>query len=277
MHPPGLGRASRFVRHALGTALLLAPVLVHAQFADPARRTGVSQPPRALGVIDGVVADSALRPIAFADVTVLRTDIRLQTNALGQFRFVDVPVGQYLLIIRRLGYRPASVIVGVNARDTLRLSFTLEPAVQALESVVVSEAPVSVRMLEFEYRRKNLQGFFLTQQQIEQRNLPVAADYLRYAPSVTLTPSNNASGNPQLVAISKREGGSVFGEGANACAMAVVIDGIPMPPRFPLELLPTPKEIAGIEIYSGPATTPAQFSGLDRRCGVIAVWTRDGY
>ena len=69
----------------------------------------------------------------------------------------------------------------------------------------------------------------------------------------------------------------MFGEGAYACAMQVVIDGVPMPPRFPLELLPTPREIAGIEVYSGPATTPAQFSGLDRRCGLIAIWTRDGY
>lgn len=277
MRSPGSGRQSRFARRCVGAALLFAPALAHAQFVDPSRRTTVQQTARASGVIDGVVSDSSLRPIAFADVTVLRTDIKLQTNSLGQFRFVDVPVGQYLLIIRRLGFKPASVIVGVNARDTLRLSFTLEPAVQSLESVVVSEQPASLRMLEFEHRRKNLQGFFITQQQIEQRNLPVAADYLRYAPSVTLTPSHNATGNPELVAISKREGGSVFGEGANACAMAVVIDGIPMPARFPLELLPTPREIAGIEIYSGPATTPPQFSGLDRRCGIIAIWTRDGY
>jgi hypothetical protein len=48
-----------------------------------------------------------------------------------------------------------------------------------------------------------------------------------------------------------------------------------MPPRFPLELLPTPKEIAGIEVYDGPATVPAQFSGMDRRCGMVLVWTKD--
>lgn len=46
-------------------------------------------------------------------------------------------------------------------------------------------------------------------------------------------------------------------------------------PRFPLELLPTPKEIAGIEVYDGPATVPAQFNGLDRRCGMVLVWTKD--
>ena len=80
----------------------------------------------------------------------------------------------------------------------------------------------------------------------------------------------------ELVAISKREGGSIFGDGAGACALQIVLDGIPMPPRFPLELLPTPKEIAGIEVYDGPATVPPQFNGLDRRCGMVLVWTKDG-
>ena len=48
----------------------------------------------------------------------LRTDIKLQTNANGQFRFVDVPAGQYLLIVRRLGFRPISAIVEVARGDT---------------------------------------------------------------------------------------------------------------------------------------------------------------
>lgn len=261
----------------LASTLGVAPRVVAGQYIDPVRRGAPARPASANGVIDGFVSDTALRPVAFAEVVVLRTDIKLQTNASGRFQFVDVPAGQYLLIVRRLGFRPVSAIIGVNARDTLRLNFTMEPAVQLLAGVEVREAPASQRMLEFERRRKEGVGFFLTQAEIERRNLPVSADYLRYAPSITLTPSHNASGIPELVAISKREGGSLFGDGANACAMAVVIDGIPMPPRFPLELLPTPREIAGIEVYSGPSTTPQQFSGLDRRCGLIAVWTRDGY
>jgi outer membrane cobalamin receptor len=35
-----------------------------------------------------------------------------------------------------------------------------------------------------------------------------------------------------------------------------------------------PGDVEGIEIYSGPATTPAEFSGSTARCGVIAIWTR---
>lgn len=278
---PALVRTAALRTAALG---LLAAVALAAS-ARPALAQWIERPragaaaqqaPRVTGVIDGAVSDTALRPIAFAEVTVLRTEIKLQTNSAGRFRFVDVPAGQYLLIVRRIGFRPVSSIIQVGVRDTVRLSFTMEPAIQSLDKVVVTEERRSLRMLEFEQRRQQGWGFFLTEEQIDKRNLPVAADYLRLAPSISLAPSPNASGIPELVAISKREGGSIYGDGAGACAMQIVVDGVPMPPRFPLELLPTPREIAGIEVYDGPATVPAQFNGLDRRCGMVLVWTKDG-
>ena len=261
---------------AVAVAVAAAPTSLGAQWAAPAR-TAPRTPdaPRATGVIDGAVTDTSLRPISFAEVTILRTEVKLQTNSQGRFRFLDVPAGQYLLIVRRIGYRPVSSIIQVGVRDTLRLAFALESAVQSLETVTVVEERRSLRMLEFEARRRQGWGYFITGEQIEKRNLPVAADYLRLAPTISLAPSPQASGNPELVAISKREGGSVYGDGAGACAMQILVDGVPMPPRFPLELLPTPKEIAGIEVYDGPATVPAQFSGMDRRCGMVLVWTKD--
>lgn len=262
----------------LATAFVPAAAPLHGQWIDPARgtRTAGAQQARATGVIDGAVSDTALRPIAFAQVAILRTDIKLETNSQGRFRFVDVPAGQYLLIVRRIGYRPVSSIIQVGVRDTLRLSYLMEPTVRTLDTVVVTEERRSLRMIEFEQRRQQGWGFFLTESEITKRNLPVAADYLRLAPSISLAPSPNASGISELVAISKREGGSIFGDGAGACAMQIVIDNVPMPPRFPLELLPTPREIAGIEVYDGPATVPPQFNGLDRRCGMVLVWTKDG-
>ena len=257
-------------------AALALALPANAQRIVPTRTGPPTEPAvRTTGVIDGAVADSSLRPIGFAEVVILRTDIKLQTNSAGRFRFLDVPAGQYLLIVRRIGYSPVSAIIQVATRDTLRLSFTLHPTVQTLETVTVVEERRSLRMLEFEQRRKQGWGYFITQQQIEQRNLPVSEDYLRFAPSISLAPTQNASGIPDLVAISKREGGSIYGDGAGACALQIVVDGVPMPPRFPLALLPTPREIAGIEVYNGPATVPAQFNGLDRRCGMVLVWTKD--
>ena len=43
-----------------------------------------------------------------------------------------------------------------------------------------------------------------------------------------------------------------------------------------LDNLPSPKEIAGIEMYPGPATAPLQYGGSGTRCGVILIWTKSG-
>jgi hypothetical protein len=266
---------------AFAVALLLAigSAPLGAQRVGPGREPATTSPAASqkLGEIDGVVTDTLLRPVARAEVVVFRTDIRLETNAEGRFRFVDVPAGQYLIIVRRVGYRPTSAVVQVGASETLRLAYALEPVVTQLESVVVREDRVSLRMLDFERRRKQGHGFFITQEQIERRNLPVSLDYLRLAPSIALAPSHNSSGLSEYVAISKREGGSFSGDGAGACAMQIVVDNVPMPRRFPLEMLPPTRDLAGIEVYAGAASVPQEFSGLDRRCGMIVVWTRDGY
>ena len=44
---------------------------------------------------------------------------------------------------------------------------------------------------------------------------------------------------------------------------------------IPLDMIPT-IDIEVVEIYDGPATTPAEFSGSTSQCGVIAIWTRRG-
>ena len=58
--------------------------------------------------------------------------------------------------------------------------------------------------------------------------------------------------------------------------MQVYLDQVPLPSPFNLELLPPPRDLAGIEVYAGPATIPPQFNGYNRGCGVILVWTKDG-
>ena len=68
---------------------------------------------------------------------------------------------------------------------------------------------------------------------------------------------------------------SIADETIKGCPMQVYVDGVAMPTPFNLDELPSPKNLAGIEIYSGPATTPSQYGGVDRRCGVIVVWTKD--
>lgn len=224
------------------------------------------------GVIDGLVADTMLVPMHSAEVSVVGTGVRVVTSENGKFRFMRVPPGQYLMVVRRIGYAPTSGMVEVHPRDTLRLSYTLSRSIVAMDTVRVTERRVSLRMLEFETRRSQGQGQFVTQEQIEKRNSLQAFDYLRQLRGIDVSRITNTA-FAGTVALSKREG-NIMGGG---CAMQILLDGIILPANFNLELLPPPKQLAGIEVYSGAATVPAQFGGVDRRCGLIAFWTRDGY
>lgn len=257
-----------------------APSLASAQRPTSIRDRATleqSKPPASRSVIDGVVSDTLLRPLASADVSIIGTSSRVVTGENGRFRMLEVPPGQYVLVVRRIGYAPTSGVLQVASGDTLRVSYTLARSLQTLDTVRTRETRISVRMLEFEQRRRAGVGQFITQEYLERRGSMAATDFLRNVRGLEVSRITNDQ-FAGSVALSRREGGSFNGDGASgACPMQVLLDGIVMPRSFNLDLLPPPKQLAGIEVYEGPATIPPQFGGADRRCGLIAVWTRAGY
>jgi Carboxypeptidase regulatory-like domain/TonB-dependent Receptor Plug Domain len=239
--------------------------------AAAARRLAGAQ-----SVIDGVVTDTLLRPLVSADISVVGTSARVVTGENGRFRMLQVPPGQYLIVVRRIGFAPTSGIIEVPADDTLRLAYTLARTTSLLDTIRVRETRISMRMAEFEQRKAQGVGQFITQEQIDRRGSGLTSDFLRNVSGVDVSTLTNTVFAGK-VALSKREGGSLVGEGTGACAMQIILDGIVMPRFFNLDLLPPPKQIAGIEVYKGAATVPIQFGGADRRCGMIIFWTREGY
>jgi hypothetical protein len=266
---------------AFGAAFTASPVAAQQKttIRDRAKSEAEQKPvPVAgIGVIDGVVTDTLLRPLNSADISVVGVGARVVTSESGKFRFLQVPAGQYLLVVRRIGFAPTSGIIEVPADDTLRLSYTLARSVTMLDTVSVNTRRVTMRMLEFEQRRRQAQGQFLTQEEIERKGSLQIADYLRSFRGVEISRvTTEQFAGTQIY--SRREGGGYTQDSQlNYCPLQVVLDGIILPRNFNLDLLPSPKQIAGVEVYSGPATVPPQFGGPDRRCGVMAVWTRDGY
>lgn len=253
-----------------------APLCVAAQRVQ-STLPGVAAPrdklrPAPVGVIDGLVTDTSLVPLAGAEVTVLRSQVRVRTRENGRFRVLGTPAGAYLLIVRRVGYRPLTDLVDVAPNDTVRLTYALERVPQSLEKVVITGRSSSQRMREFDARRALGVGEFLTQDQIERRAALEVKDLLRTFKSINVAPSYTKGPIAEYFVLSKRGGGVLQGE----CALTVVTDGIQMPKPFDLNLMPPPKEIAGIEVYAGSATVPAQYAALNSGCGVLLVWTRDG-
>lgn len=253
-------------RHRGSVAAVLSLVVLATDVA------GAQRAPRAAGAIDGVVSDTSLRPLADVTVTIVGTDTRVVTGANGRFRLVAVAPGPYMLSLRRVGFEPASVRVQVAQDDTLRVSFTLEPAVASLDTVTVAAPAVSPRLAEVYERRKRGPGQFITQDQIERLNKVAASDLFRTFMGIRLTADGRFAESMR--------------DRAKKCPIMAIVDGFAKYSDF--GQLPSPQEIAAIEFYSGPSEIPLQFKSMVGNpvdpvhdpggvsCGLILIWTRDG-
>src|SRR4051794_123285 len=110
---------------------------------------------RGVGVVDGIVTDSALVPLPAVTVNVLQTGTAIQTGESGRFRITQLQSGRHMLIVRRLGFEALSAIVEVRENDTLRLALTMYPVAVALDTTRVMATAGVDRLAGFEDRRKH--------------------------------------------------------------------------------------------------------------------------
>ena len=252
-HPNTLGR------RACRSAALAATLLFGAGVAS-----AYPQARPAPGMIDGVVTDTNLVSLSGATASLLGTKMEVVTGANGRFRILSLPAGSSILVVRHLGYAATTTALRVTEGDTLRMSFALERVASALDTVLVAGRRLSPRMAEFEDRRSRGFGQFMTRDQIEKRNGVFTADLIRTFQSVSIvTPRGRRF---DQVAFNIRSG----------CPFKLFLDGIALSSSN-LADLPTPRDLAGIEVYSGAATIPLQDKSTGGSfCGVILFWTRDG-
>jgi hypothetical protein len=222
------------------------------------------------GIIDGVVSDTALVPLEGAAVSILGSELRVSTRENGRFRMLGLPQGEYVLLVRRLGYEGATTKVLVEPEEVTRLSFALSPVVTKLAAMEITSRGVSQRMTEFYQRRDEGIGHFITREEIVKHNPVTTFDLLRSIPSIRVSDI----GDKGLARLSSTR---------SNCTPQIMLNGLPIAPAF----VPTPTELAGIEVYSGPATFPLQFKRPGRAagapaangepsCALILLWTGDG-
>ena len=230
------------------------------------------------GTISGVVTDTGLVAIGRANVSIVGARVGIRVGANGRFEFRNVPGGRHIIVVAAFGYEPITETIEVQGNDTLRLAVSLERRGQSLDTVVTAATTVAPGLADFEARRAAGQGQFMSEAEIERHQSIAATELIRSFLSVNVRPIVGGAHGPVYVAMSRRGGGSGLGRhgGGMECEMLVIVDGMPMQTPFDLNELPAPRELAGIELYSGDARIPLRFAGFDRGCGVILVWTKRG-
>lgn len=251
------------MRLTVRLGLVVALVFATRESAAQARAAVVR------GAMDGIVTDSTLTPLAGATITLLGSSVTATTTENGRFRIVALPAGEYVVMARRLGYASASAALHLEGGDTLRPAFALHRVVAELDTVRASAAYARTRLGEFDERRAAKVGHFITADEIDKRNPVYLSDMLRSVLSVNIieTPTSRA-------AVSKRSPVASFRSAT--CPFQIFVDGLIFSESGDLTNVPPPSNIAGVEVYSGPATIPLQYKRHDSLCGIILIWTKDG-
>ena len=97
------------------------------------------------GIIVGSIVDAHQQPVTGINVTLDNTALGSPTNAQGQFRINNVPVGTYSLLASGIGYGARKQNVTVTAGRSTRLTLQLDETQTMLQEVVVSAGKTSYK------------------------------------------------------------------------------------------------------------------------------------
>jgi len=197
------------------------------------------------------VVDAATgRPLAGVAVRLRNGAPSRVSDDDGRFVFDEVPAGTLAVQAARPGYADASGSVSVERGQSVRIQIRM--ATQPIELELIEVTAVRTRRLgllaDVQYRMKHEPGLFIQHDEIEVRN-----------------PRSLG----QLIPITARMRWE-----SRRCSPTYYIDGIRLSDAGGIDIVPTSVEV--MEIYVGPASVPAEFSGSTAGCGVIAIWTRRG-
>ena len=245
------------------------------------------------GRVVGQVRDARThRPVVAAEISVGSRAAAVQSNRTGRFVLSGLPVGEHELSFRHIGFSPLMHSVTVTRGHTTEVDARLTPDPVELEPIVATAT--RPRRLEIKgfYERKYWGeqlggGTFFTAEDIERRNPVRITHMVADAPGVRLANCTVRGYGCKLYSTTHSRGFSDQG-----CKLNIYLDGIlairgsaerwslaagPLGdtnPRDSINDLVLPTEIAGIEVYTGAASLPAEFSGSDARCGAVVIWTK---
>ena len=243
-------------------ALLAALALLASPVAEAQSPAPSSDPTSGVGSVTGTVGDSVGVGIAGAGISVIGMTGQAYTNSEGAFRLGGVAPGEQRLVARRIGFRPETVTVTLPPDRGLQLQLRLRAAALQIAPVVIAaRGRFSGPHRGFWERRERGNGHFFTAEDIDKRHPRAVSDLLRSLPGTRINYVN---------------GQNVITFRGMRCSPLVWVDGAPASAAYLDPDMFSVTTLAGIEVYPGPATVPAELTWVRGKsnCGVIAVWTK---
>jgi hypothetical protein len=183
-----------------------------------------------------------------------------QISSQGRFVLSGIAPGRHRVEIRSVGYRPHILEVQLSAGQVLERQFAMVFTGDRLPDIKVEarNSKLMPRFADFERRRQNGLGMYITRDQIKAKGFMNMGDALRTISGVRV----NCGAIDCNIHMSRATSG---------CFPTFYVDG-----RLAHSFATTTpiNDVQGIEVYRGAAELPGEFGGAGGMCGVIAIWTR---
>ena len=231
-----------------------------------AQEPDIVRPDSLPAVLIGHVTDSAGTGLAGAEITLLHSDrARTITGDSGQFRITGLAPGTSVFNVRRIGYEAASFTAVLKPGRIHRATMVLSVSAQPLPTIAVNDTATPTHWLDqFERRRSEDRGTFITRADIVRKGARTGTDIVRTVPGVRLQ-AMRGGGSYQVV--------MTRGAGVRTCYPTMYVHGLPYSGQLDDF---TADDIEALEVYVGVSEIPPELDKNGRGiCGAIVIWTRD--
>jgi Carboxypeptidase regulatory-like domain len=223
-------------------------------------------------IIASVTDAKSGQPISDAEVTLADLNVTARTDWSGEARIANVAAGQHNFIIVKPGYDSMVVALPVQG-DSVGPVFRLlksaaTTAATTLVPVTVPADPSASYLAEFEKRRQEGRGKYLTAADLEKKaNRSLVSVLAQTFGGLMSTPDPARPGHNILMTRRTRPR---LDRADVHCGVDIYMDSSPY--MDDLEAI-RPSELAGVEYYP-IESAPGEYRRLTDNCGVLILWTK---
>ena len=254
---------------------------------------GLATPSAAPAVarVEGTIRNVTGAAVTDGNVILVGTPRSARLNSDGHFALDSVPAGTQQIEVLAIGFYPERVSLNLAPGAHRDVAVRMETIAAVMDTLVVIAHANDPRYREFDQRRSQGFGTFITAADIAKRPVFSVSDLLLFGAHLNAHVTRDGSrvlvghesrGISSLRVIDPFAGmaGPAAGGAGPQCPL-LILNGAPVPSLDDIDHVP-PSLVYGIEIYAYYEPVPARYQTFQvgtpgqppPNCGAIIVWTR---